>query len=74
MLQILQRRVAAVLAQGRAVLVVGDLNIAVALQDHCDYADARPSVQATFLDGRPDRKHLRGLLQEGGGPLTDLFR
>lgn len=56
------------------MLVVGDLNIAVAPEDHCDYADARPSVQSSFLDGRPDRTHLQALLAAAGGPLSDLYR
>ena len=54
-MQVLQRRIEGMRAAGRAVVLAGDLNIAYAVIDHCDYCDAPDRVQAAFLKDRPDR-------------------
>lgn len=64
------------LAQGRPVVLVGDLNIAPYLPDHCDWCGraSQPSAQSQFLHHRPDRQWFQSILSTGGGPLTDIFR
>ena len=54
-MQVLQRRIEALRAAGRAVVLVGDLNITAGVMDHCDYCEASPHLQAAFLTNRPDR-------------------
>ncbi len=54
-MQVLQRRIEALRAAGRAVVLVGDLNITAGVMDHCDFCEASPHVQAAFLTNRPDR-------------------
>lgn len=76
MLQVLQHRIQAMLAQGRSVVLVGDLNIAPHMLDHCDWCSkaSQPQAQAQFLHHRPDRDWFQHVLTSGGGPLTDVFR
>ncbi|KAL3155760.1 hypothetical protein ABBQ32_012777 [Trebouxia sp. C0010 RCD-2024] len=74
--KVLQHRIATMLAQGRPVVLVGDLNIAPYLPDHCDWCGraSQPSAQSQFLHHRPDRQWFQSILSTGGGPLTDIFR
>ncbi|KAK9828127.1 hypothetical protein WJX81_008100 [Elliptochloris bilobata] len=71
MLQVLDHRMQTALDAGRAVLVVGDLNIAAHPLDHCHFA--RNAVMEAFLDERPDRAWLASIVGLGGR-LTDLYR
>lgn len=75
-MQVLQHRIATMLAQGRPVVLVGDLNIAPHMLDHCDWCGkaSQPSAQRQFLHQRPDRQWFQSILTTGGGPLTDVFR
>lgn len=75
-LQVLQHRVEHMLSQGRSVVLVGDLNIAPHMLDHCDWCAraSQPSAQSQFLQHRPDRQWFQSILATGGGPLTDVFR
>ncbi|KAL0046517.1 hypothetical protein WJX82_002646 [Trebouxia sp. C0006] len=74
--QVLRHRIEVMLAQGRPVVLVGDLNIAPYMLDHCDWCSkaSQPSAQAHFLKHRPDRDWFQRILTTGGGPLTDVFR
>ncbi|KAL6846698.1 hypothetical protein ACP4OV_024146 [Aristida adscensionis] len=54
------------LALGKRVLVVGDLNIAPASMDRCD---APPGFEKQMF-----REWLRSMLREHGGPFFDAFR
>ncbi|KAL3146027.1 hypothetical protein ABBQ38_015382 [Trebouxia sp. C0009 RCD-2024] len=73
---VLQHRIATMLAQGRPVVLVGDLNIAPHMLDHCDWCGkaSQPSAHSQFLHHRPDRQWFQSTLSTGGGPLTDVFR
>lgn len=53
-------------AAGRRVVLVGDYNITCNPMDHCE-----PGPK--FMDDRPDRHMLLGLLQPRG-PFLDTFR
>ncbi|XP_006660893.2 DNA-(apurinic or apyrimidinic site) endonuclease 2 [Oryza brachyantha] len=64
--KILQRRWEHMLALGKRVFVVGDLNIAPASIDRCD---APPGFEKQMF-----RKWLRSMLREDGGPFFDAFR
>ncbi|DBA67871.1 TPA: hypothetical protein ACH3X2_014155 [Trebouxia sp. C0005] len=74
--EVLQHRVEVMLAQGRSVVLVGDLNIAPYMVDHCDWCSkaSQPTAQANFLKHRPDRDWFQRILTPGGGHLTDVFR
>lgn len=63
-------------AQGRSVILVGDLNIAPHMVDHCDWCSkaALPAAHNQFLHHRPDRQWFQSILESGGGPFTDVFR
>lgn len=63
-------------AQGRSVVLVGDLNIAPHMLDHCDWCGkaSQSSAQSQFLQHRPDRQWFQSTLTMGGGPLSDVFR
>ena len=76
LMQVLRHRIEVMLAQGRPVVLVGDLNIAPYMLDHCDWCSkaSQPSAQAHFLKHRPDRDWFQRILTTGGGPLTDVFR
>lgn len=75
-LQVLQHRIEAMVAQGRSVILVGDLNIAPHMIDHCDWCSkaSQQSAQSQFLLHRTDRQWFQSILTTGGGPLTDVFR
>ena len=64
------------IAQGRPVVLVGDLNIAPHMIDHCDWCSkaSQPSAQAQFLKHRPDREWFQRILTTGGGAVTDVYR
>ena len=63
------------LQAGRSVVLVGDLNIAPHMLDHCDWCyKIAPNVNAQFLLHRPDRRWFQQILTTDGGPLTDVFR
>eukprot|EP00898_Chlorokybus_atmophyticus_P006129 jgi/Chlat1/6517/Chrsp45S05995 len=64
--QALQKRCEALLAAGRNVMVVGDLNVAPRPIDHCD-----PGPDHEL---GPSRRWLNALLTPPAGPFTDVFR
>ncbi|XP_062194373.1 DNA-(apurinic or apyrimidinic site) endonuclease 2-like [Phragmites australis] len=64
--KILQKRWEHLLALGKRVFVVGDLNIAPASIDKCD---APPGFEKQMF-----REWLRSMLKEHGGPFFDAFR
>lgn len=64
--KILQKRWEHLLALGKRVFVVGDLNIAPASIDRCD---AAPGFEKQMF-----REWLRSMLREHGGPFFDAFR
>lgn len=64
--KILQKRWEHLLALGKRVFVVGDLNIAPAAIDRCD---APPGFEKQMF-----REWLRSMLREHGGPFFDAFR
>eukprot|EP00267_Zea_mays_P025583 XP_008652999.1 DNA-(apurinic or apyrimidinic site) lyase 2 isoform X2 [Zea mays] len=64
--KILQKRWERLLALGKRVFVVGDLNIAPASIDRCD---AAPGFEKQMF-----REWLRSMLREHGGPFFDAFR
>ncbi|KAL6655160.1 hypothetical protein ACP70R_005986 [Stipagrostis hirtigluma subsp. patula] len=64
--KILQKRWEHLLALGKRVFVVGDLNIAPASIDRCD---APPGFEKQMF-----REWLRSMLREQGGPFFDAFR
>ncbi|DBB00825.1 hypothetical protein WJX77_012431 [Trebouxia sp. C0004] len=66
--QALQCRVEACLAAGRAVILVGDLNICPQPSDSCDPGDV-----SKFRD-RADKKWLSAVMKHNGGYFVDLFR
>ncbi|KAL0047212.1 hypothetical protein WJX82_009612 [Trebouxia sp. C0006] len=66
--QALQCRMEACLAAGRAVILVGDLNICPQPIDSCDPGDV-----SKFRD-RADKKWLSGVMKHNGGYFVDLFR
>ena len=75
-LQVLQYRISTMVSQGRTVVLVGDLNIAPHMLDHCDWCGkaSQSSAQSQFLQHRPDRQWFQSILTTGGGPLSDVFR
>ncbi|VAI35159.1 unnamed protein product [Triticum turgidum subsp. durum] len=64
--KILQKRWEFLLALGKRVFVVGDLNIAPSSIDRCD---ASPGFEKQMF-----REWLRSMLREHGGPFFDAFR
>ncbi len=58
----------ACLAAGRAVILVGDLNICPQPIDSCDPGDV-----SKFRD-RADKKWLSAVMKHNGGYFVDLFR
>jgi AP endonuclease-2 len=66
----LQERVKSLIAEGREVIVVGDLNVCAAPIDHCD--GHLPSNASTFWD-HPARAWMRDWLTPRG-PLIDVLR
>ncbi|KAI9440385.1 Endonuclease/exonuclease/phosphatase [Lactarius indigo] len=66
----LQERVKGLIAEGREVVVVGDLNVCAAPIDHCD--GHLPSNASTFWD-HPARAWMRDWLTPRG-PLVDVLR
>ncbi|KAI9464466.1 Endonuclease/exonuclease/phosphatase [Lactarius psammicola] len=66
----LQERVKGLIAEGREVVVVGDLNVCAAPIDHCD--GHLPSNASTFWD-HPARVWMRDWLTPHG-PLVDVLR
>uniref|UniRef100_A0ACD5Y2S4 Uncharacterized protein n=1 Tax=Avena sativa TaxID=4498 RepID=A0ACD5Y2S4_AVESA len=64
--KILQKRWECLLALGKRVFVVGDLNIAPGSVDRCD---APPGFEKQMF-----REWLRSMLRENGGPFFDAFR
>ncbi|KAH9990580.1 Endonuclease/exonuclease/phosphatase [Russula vinacea] len=66
----LQERVRGLIAAGREVVVVGDLNVCAAPIDHCD--GHLPSNASTFWD-YPARVWMRDWLAPNG-PLIDVLR
>lgn len=64
--KMLQRRWEALLGEGRRVFILGDLNVAPFMIDHCD--------PGTDFENNLCRKWLRTLLKDGGGPFIDAFR
>ncbi len=66
--QALQCRMEACLAAGRAVILVGDLNICPQPIDSCD-----PGDLGKFRD-RADKKWLSAVMKQNGGYFVDLFR
>lgn len=71
-MQVVQRRIERLTSAGRDVILAGDLNIAPRLEDHCDYCNAPPGVQANFLNRRPDRAWFVRALDSK--LLCDVFR
>ncbi len=61
-------RIHALREAGRAVILLGDLNISLATIDSCD--PGRPEE----FDARADRRLLTQLLTVNGGPFLDTFR
>ena len=75
LLQVLRHRITTLLQAGRNVVLVGDLNIAPHMLDHCDRCyKVAPNAKAQFLLHRPDSQWFQHILVEGGGPLIDVFR
>lgn len=66
LVQALVMRLEGLRAAGRRVVLVGDYNITYDPKDHCE-----PGPH--FLDNRPDRQMLMGLLPPRG-PFLDTFR
>ena len=66
--QALLLRIATLRAAGRAVILLGDLNISLAPIDSCD-----PGPLDEFV-ARPDRVMVTRLLSCNGGPFLDVFR
>ncbi|KAH9066513.1 Endonuclease/exonuclease/phosphatase [Lactarius vividus] len=66
----LQERVKGLIAEGREIVVVGDLNVCAAPIDHCD--GHLPSNASTFWD-HPARAWMRDWLAPRG-PLVDVLR
>lgn len=64
--KILQKRWDFLLALGKRVFVVGDMNIAPGSIDRCD---APPGFEKQMF-----REWLRSMLRENGGPFFDAFR
>ena len=64
------------LAQGCSVVLLGDLNIAPYMLDHCDWCNkaSQPMAHSQFLHHRPDRKWFQDILAPDEGLLTDVFR
>ena len=67
-MQALQLRMEACLAAGRAVILLGDLNICPQPIDSCD-----PGDLANFRD-RADKKWLSSIMKHSDGCFVDLFR
>ena len=61
-------RISALREAGRAVILLGDLNISLATIDSCD-----PGNMEEF-NARPDRRMVTTLLTHNGGPFLDTFR
>mmetsp|Transcript_18664 Transcript_18664/g.75028 ORF Transcript_18664/g.75028 Transcript_18664/m.75028 type:complete len:358 (-) Transcript_18664:2610-3683(-) len=68
----LQRRIEAMRAAGRKVVLVGDLNISYLKIDHC--APEKEVRDVTGWYTHPARHWLRSMLRVGGGHLEDAFR
>lgn len=67
-MQALLMRIVALREVGRAVILLGDLNISLATIDSCDPGNAED------FNSRTDRRMLTTLLAHSGGPFLDTFR
>ena len=61
-------RISALRDAGRAVVLLGDLNISLATIDSCDPGNVED------FDSRADRRMVTTLLTHNGGPFLDTFR
>ncbi len=68
LMQALLARISSLREAGRAVILLGDLNISLATIDSCD-----PGSVEDF-NSRQDRRMLTTLLTHNGGPFLDTFR
>lgn len=66
--QALLVRINALREAGRAVILLGDLNISLATIDSCDPGNVEE------FNSRSDRRMLTTLLTSNGGPFLDTFR
>ncbi|KAL7754091.1 Class II abasic (AP) endonuclease [Sorochytrium milnesiophthora] len=72
--RLLDRAVRYLADQGRAVMVVGDINVAHTELDHCDPATSiRDNKLTDGFGSHPSRRWLGQFLQPAG-PMVDLFR
>ncbi len=68
LMQALLARISALREAGRAVILLGDLNISLATIDSCDPGNVEE------FNSRQDRRMLTMLLTHNGGPFLDTFR
>ena len=80
--QLLETRVRALIASGREVIVVGDLNACAAIEDHCEGRIMVEQGLAAGLEGedgfwgKDSRRWLRDWLRkdDGTGTMVDIVR
>ncbi|KAF9971705.1 Class II abasic (AP) endonuclease [Actinomortierella ambigua] len=71
---VLEERVRALIAEGREVIIVGDMNVLPSELDHCDPERWKKEAGvAEFTDTAP-RRWFNRFLSTGGGPMVDLYR
>ena len=69
----LQLRVEALVAAGRNVIIVGDVNACHKPIDHCDYVSPSPRAEREPFENA-NREWLGKFLVDGGGMFVDVFR
>ncbi|KAG0235737.1 Class II abasic (AP) endonuclease [Actinomortierella wolfii] len=71
---VLEERVHALIAEGREVIIVGDMNVVPSELDHCDPEKWKKDTGISdFTDTEP-RRWFNRFLSTGGGPMVDLYR
>ncbi|KAF9159607.1 Class II abasic (AP) endonuclease [Actinomortierella ambigua] len=71
---VLEERVRALIAEGRQVIIVGDMNVVPSELDHCDPERWKKETGVAEFTNTEPRKWFNRFLSTGGGPMVDLYR
>eukprot|EP00743_Colponemidia_sp_Colp-15_P011601 GILK01012994.1.p1 GENE.GILK01012994.1~~GILK01012994.1.p1 ORF type:complete len:460 (+),score=50.17 GILK01012994.1:38-1381(+) len=71
---LVKSRCESLVAKGHPLIVVGDINTAHRMMDHCDPRGSMREYHVTDFNDTPQRRWLTSFLQEGGGHFIDVFR
>ncbi|KAF9145999.1 Class II abasic (AP) endonuclease [Mortierella sp. GBA39] len=71
---LLEARVRDLIARGKEVIVVGDMNVVPTELDHCDPERWKKESGENEFGNTEPRRWFNAFLSTQGGPLTDLYR